>query len=146
MTMATLMAPTPTTPVSAPTSALLPIYKRAPIELVRGEGIRLFDSADREYIDFTSGIAVNALGYGDADFTAAVREALDSGIVHTSNLFRTRPAGDAAPGCVRAPSATSAVTAVSPCGGASVATAPLESGGAVAGPSPGSIVMGTSSR
>lgn len=90
MTMATLMAPTPTTPVSAPTSALLPVYKRAPIELVRGEGIRLFDSAGREYVDFTSGIAVNALGYGDAGLRQAMHDAAD-GLVHVSNLFRTSP-------------------------------------------------------
>ncbi|MDQ3388589.1 MAG: acetylornithine/succinylornithine family transaminase, partial [Gemmatimonadota bacterium] len=48
------------------------------------------------YLDFTSGIAVNALGYGDPEVAAAVREALDSGLIHASNLFRTHPAGDLA--------------------------------------------------
>lgn len=88
--MATLMAPSPTTPASSPTSALLPVYKRAPIELVRGEGIHLFDSAGRDYVDFTSGIAVNALGYGDAGLRQAMHDAAD-GLVHVSNLFRTSP-------------------------------------------------------
>jgi predicted acetylornithine/succinylornithine family transaminase len=66
------------------------VYKRAPIELVRGDGIRLFDAAGREYVDFTSGIAVNALGYGDEGLRRAMHEAAD-GLVHVSNLFRTAP-------------------------------------------------------
>ncbi|HZI30101.1 MAG TPA: acetylornithine transaminase [Gemmatimonadaceae bacterium] len=86
--MATLMAPSAaSTPVPG---ALLPVYKRAPIELVRGDGIRLFDAGGREYVDFTSGIAVNALGYGDEGLRQAMHEAAD-GLVHVSNLFRTAP-------------------------------------------------------
>src|SRR5688572_14372139 len=90
--MATLMATPPSvTPIAAPaTSALLPVYKRAPIELVRGEGVRLYDADGKEYIDFTSGIAVNALGYGDEGLRQAMHEAAD-GLVHVSNLFRTAP-------------------------------------------------------
>jgi predicted acetylornithine/succinylornithine family transaminase len=88
--MATIMAPAPVTTPSAPASALLPVYKRAPIELVRGEGIRLFDADGRDYIDFTSGIAVNALGYGDEELRQALHAAAD-GLVHVSNLFRTAP-------------------------------------------------------
>lgn len=85
-TMAPIGAPTPST---AP-SALLPVYRRAPIELVRGDGIRLFEVTGREYVDFTSGIAVNALGYGDEGLRQAMHEAAD-GLVHVSNLFRTSP-------------------------------------------------------
>ena len=77
------------TPSTSP-SALLPVYKRAPIELVRGEGIRLFDTNDRDYVDFTSGIAVNALGYGDPGLRRVMHEAAE-GLVHVSNLFRTAP-------------------------------------------------------
>jgi acetylornithine/N-succinyldiaminopimelate aminotransferase len=88
--MATIMAPTgASTPSTAP-NALLPVYRRAPIELVRGEGIRLFDVTGREYVDFTSGIAVNALGYGDLGLRQAMHDAAD-GLVHVSNLFRTSP-------------------------------------------------------
>jgi acetylornithine/N-succinyldiaminopimelate aminotransferase len=72
------------------TDALLPIYKRAPMELVRGEGIELFDADGTAYIDFTSGIAVNALGYGDEGLREAIKQAAD-GLIHTSNLFRTGP-------------------------------------------------------
>ena len=91
--MATLMAtPSAVTPVAAPAapSPLLPVYKRAPIDLVRGEGIRLYDVDGREYVDFTSGIAVNALGYGDAGLREAMHAAAD-GLIHVSNLFRTAP-------------------------------------------------------
>jgi acetylornithine/N-succinyldiaminopimelate aminotransferase len=72
------------------TDALLPVYKRAPMELVRGEGIELFDADGTAYIDFTSGIAVNALGYGDEGLREAIKQAAD-GLIHTSNLFRTAP-------------------------------------------------------
>lgn len=85
--------PAPATPAaaSAPVpAALLPVYRRAPMELVRGEGIRLFDAGGREYVDFTSGIAVNALGYGDPGLKDALHAAAE-GLVHVSNLFRTAP-------------------------------------------------------
>ena len=44
----------------------------------------------RDYVDFTSGIAVNALGYGDAGLRQAIQDAAE-GLVHVSNLFRTTP-------------------------------------------------------
>jgi predicted acetylornithine/succinylornithine family transaminase len=88
--MATLMAPSAMTPSTTTPSALLPVYKRAPIELVRGEGVRLFDADDRDYVDFTSGIAVNALGYGDAGLRQVMHAAAE-GLIHVSNLFRTAP-------------------------------------------------------
>ena len=71
-------------------SPLLGVYKRAPMELVRGEGVHLFDKDGQAYIDFTAGIGVNALGYGDEGLQAAIRAAAD-GLVHVSNLFRTSP-------------------------------------------------------
>ena len=91
--MATLMAtPSAATPIAAPAapSPLLQVYKRAPSDLVRGEGIRLYDADGREFVDFTSGIAVNALGYGDAGLREAMHAAAD-GLIHVSNLFRTSP-------------------------------------------------------
>jgi predicted acetylornithine/succinylornithine family transaminase len=63
-----------------------------PIDVVRGEGVRLFDADGRAYLDFTSGIAVNALGYGDPGLADAMREAISSGLVHVSNLFGSEPA------------------------------------------------------
>ena len=79
----------PAPPATA--GALLNIYKRPPIEFVRGAGCELFDADGRAYLDFTAGIAVMALGHGDAGVANAIREALDSGMIHVSNLFRTAP-------------------------------------------------------
>ncbi len=82
---------TMTPPVStAITPSLLPIYKRAPMELVGGEGVELIDAEGKRYLDFASGIAVNALGYGDAGLRNAIHQAAD-GLIHTSNLYRTSP-------------------------------------------------------
>ena len=59
--------------------ALLGIYRRAPMELVRGAGVELFDAEGKAYLDFVAGIAVNALGYGDAGLRRAMHEAIDDG-------------------------------------------------------------------
>lgn len=45
----------------------------------------------RRYLDFTSGIGVNALGHGAPEVVGAIREALEGGLIHASNLFRTEP-------------------------------------------------------
>jgi acetylornithine/N-succinyldiaminopimelate aminotransferase len=76
----------PSAPVA---TSLLGTYKRAPMEFVRGEGMELIDGNGKRYLDFASGIAVNALGYGDAGIARVVSEALSSGLIHTSNLYRT---------------------------------------------------------
>jgi acetylornithine/N-succinyldiaminopimelate aminotransferase len=73
------------------TDALLGTYRRAPMELVRADGVRLYDSEGKAYLDFAAGIAVNALGYNDAGVKQAMTEAIAAGLVHTSNLFRTAP-------------------------------------------------------
>ena len=82
-------------------NALLNAYKRAPMEIVRGAGCELFDSDGRSYLDFTAGIAVTALGYGDAGVATAMREAMESGLIHVSNLFRTAPGEELAEQLVR---------------------------------------------
>jgi acetylornithine/N-succinyldiaminopimelate aminotransferase len=85
-----------TTETLATPGALLGVYRPAGPVFVGGEGSYLVAEDGARYLDFTSGIAVNALGYGDPDVAAAVRGALDAGLVHTSNLFRTRPAAELA--------------------------------------------------
>jgi len=70
---------------------LLATYKRAPMEFVGGEGVELIDSDGKRYLDFASGIAVNALGYGDVGIAHVITEALSTGLIHTSNLYRTSP-------------------------------------------------------
>jgi predicted acetylornithine/succinylornithine family transaminase len=78
-----------TTALAAATDALLGTYRRPPIELVRGAGVELFDADGKVYLDFMAGIAVNALGYGDAGLEQAMRAVLADGLVHVSNLYRT---------------------------------------------------------
>lgn len=63
-------------------------YKRPPFVLVRGEGATLYDAEGKAYSDWVAGIAVNALGYGDAGLTEAMTRA-SSGLIHTSNLYYT---------------------------------------------------------
>jgi predicted acetylornithine/succinylornithine family transaminase len=70
---------------------VLHTYKRAPGEIVRGEGVFLFDADGKRYLDFVSGIAVNALGYGDPGLVAALHAAAN-GLLHVSNLYETSPA------------------------------------------------------
>jgi acetylornithine/N-succinyldiaminopimelate aminotransferase len=74
-----------------PTDSLLGVYKKPPMELVRGAGVELFDADGKGYLDFVAGIAVNALGYGDEGVERTMREAMACGILHTSNLYRTAP-------------------------------------------------------
>jgi len=61
------------------------------MQFVGGEGVELIDADGRRYLDFASGIAVNALGYGDPGIARAITEALSTGLIHTSNLYRTAP-------------------------------------------------------
>jgi acetylornithine/N-succinyldiaminopimelate aminotransferase len=82
---------------SAPAQpAILGTYKRPPMEIVRGEGVYLYDSTGKGYLDFASGIAVNAFGYNDPGIAHAIQDALETGLIHTSNLYRTRPGEDLA--------------------------------------------------
>lgn len=73
----------------SPASHILGTYDRAPMEFTGGEGVELIDAEGKRYLDFTSGIAVNALGYADAGIAGAITQALKSGLIHTSNLYRT---------------------------------------------------------
>jgi acetylornithine/N-succinyldiaminopimelate aminotransferase len=87
------MKPAMTTALSAApaTDALLGVYRRPPMEFVRGAGVELFDADGKGYLDFVAGIAVNALGYGDEGLERAMREAIEGSLVHVSNLYRTAP-------------------------------------------------------
>ena len=78
------------------TGALLEVYRRTGPVFTAGEGCRLIAEDGTRYLDFTAGIAVNALGYGHPAVAAAIREALEAGLVLTSNLFHTRPAAELA--------------------------------------------------
>ena len=69
---------------------VLHTYSRSPLVLERGSGLTVWDADGRSYLDFTSGIGVNALGYCDPEWSAAV--AAQAGqLQHTSNLYYTAP-------------------------------------------------------
>jgi acetylornithine/N-succinyldiaminopimelate aminotransferase len=70
---------------------ILGTYKRAPMRFVRGAGVELFDENGKAYLDLSSGIAVNALGYGDRGLAETIKDVLESGLIHVSNLYRTDP-------------------------------------------------------
>ena len=90
-TESSAQGPVSATPTPAPLeSAILGTYKRAPVELVRGSGVYLYDAEGKAYLDFGSGIAVNSLGYDDAGLKAALHAAAE-GLIHTSNLYHTAP-------------------------------------------------------
>ena len=73
----------------------VPLYSRPDVVLVSGKGRRVVDSEGKEYLDFSGGIAVNALGHADDRVIEAVREQAEK-LMHTSNLFHSRPAIDLA--------------------------------------------------
>jgi acetylornithine and succinylornithine aminotransferases len=74
---------------------LMHTYNRYQIILDRGEGVYLYDTDDNKYLDFASGIAVFALGYGNKVFNDALKTQIDK-VLHTSNLYYNLPAIDAA--------------------------------------------------
>lgn len=80
----------------AAADALLPVYHRLPVRLVSGEGCWLWADDGKRYLDFVAGIAVNQLGYNHPVIRAAIEQAAQSGLVHTSNLYRTVPAEELA--------------------------------------------------
>ncbi len=76
-------------------SLLVPTYARGPLVLEHGQGVWLFDEHGRRYLDFGAGIAVMALGHGDPEWLATVREQAGR-LVHVSNLYHTQPQADLA--------------------------------------------------
>jgi acetylornithine/N-succinyldiaminopimelate aminotransferase len=66
---------------------VLPTYARAPIALERGEGAHVVDTQGRRYLDFGSGIAVNALGHAHPVLVKVLTEQAQK-LWHTSNLYR----------------------------------------------------------
>ena len=75
--------------------ALLHTYNRYQIVLDRGEGVYLYDLEGKRYLDFAAGIAVFSLGYGDPEFTGALKAQIDK-LTHTSNYYYNVPAIEAA--------------------------------------------------
>ncbi len=75
--------------------ALLHTYNRYQIVLDKGEGVYLYDIDGKKYLDFVSGIAVFALGYGNRKYNDALKGQIDK-LLHTSNYYYNVPAIEAA--------------------------------------------------
>ena len=74
---------------------VLNTYARAPFVLARGEGMYLYDEDGNAYLDFTSGISVNALGHADPEIAAAVSQQIQQ-LSHVCNLYHSAPHADLA--------------------------------------------------
>ena len=74
---------------------LLHAYNRYQIVLDRGEGVFLYDTEGKKYLDFVAGIAVFALGYGNREYNDALKSQIDK-LIHTSNYYYNVPAIEAA--------------------------------------------------
>jgi predicted acetylornithine/succinylornithine family transaminase len=70
---------------------LMNTYNRYPIAIVKGEGIKAWDADGKEYLDFLGGIAVNVLGHCHPEVVDAIIAQVKE-LVHTSNLYYTKPA------------------------------------------------------
>jgi acetylornithine/N-succinyldiaminopimelate aminotransferase len=68
------------------TRHVLQTYRRVPVTFVRGEGVRLYDSDGREYLDLLSGIGVASLGHAHPRLARAIADQAAT-LLHTSNLF-----------------------------------------------------------
>ena len=76
-------------------SALLHTYNRYQIVLDKGDGVYLYDTDGKKYLDFMAGIAVFAFGYNNKAYNDALKEQVDK-LIHTSNYFYNVPAVEAA--------------------------------------------------
>jgi acetylornithine/N-succinyldiaminopimelate aminotransferase len=69
---------------------LVTSYARYPVDFVRGEGVRLWDSEGNEYLDFLAGISVSSVGHCHPAVVAAIRDQAER-LLHVGNLFYTAP-------------------------------------------------------
>lgn len=76
-------------------SVLLHTYNRYQIVLDRGDGVYLYDTDGKKYLDFVAGIAVFALGYNNKEYNDALKAQIDK-LIHTSNYYYNVPAVEAA--------------------------------------------------
>ena len=74
---------------------LLHTYNRYQVVFEKGDGVYLYDTDGKKYLDFVAGIAVFALGYNNKEYNDALKEQIDK-IIHTSNYYYNLPAIEAA--------------------------------------------------
>lgn len=82
-------------------SAILHTYNRFQVVFDRGEGVYLYDTDGKQYLDFASGIGVQSLGYGNEEYKQALKDQIDK-LTHISNLFYSDPMAEAAEKVVKA--------------------------------------------
>lgn len=70
-------------------------YNRYKIVLDKADGVYLYDTDGKKYLDFAAGIAVYAFGYGNKELNDAMKEQIDK-LIHTSNLYYNVPSIEAA--------------------------------------------------
>lgn len=80
---------------------LVHTYNRFPIVIDKAEDVYVYDINGKKYLDFASGIGVASLGYGNKEYTDALKNQIDK-IMHTSNLFYNTPSVEAAEKLVKA--------------------------------------------
>ena len=80
---------------------LLHTYNRFSLVLDHGEGVYLYDTDGKQYLDFAAGIAVCALGYGNKDYNDALKAQVDK-LLHRSNLYYNVPTIEAAKKALKA--------------------------------------------
>ncbi len=81
--------------IKAESDYVLHTYNRPPVVFTQGKGLRLYDSEGREYLDFTAGIAVTALGHSDTEWVTAVAQQA-AHLTHVSNLYHSAPQAELA--------------------------------------------------
>ena len=87
--------------IKAAEANLIHVYNRFPIALERGEGVYLYDTNGKKYLDFAAGIAVCALGYSNEAYKNALKDQVDK-LLHTSNLYYNVPTIEAAKKALKA--------------------------------------------
>lgn len=80
---------------------VLHTYNRFPVVFEKGEGVCLYDTEGKEYLDFAAGIAVNALGYHYPGYDEALKAQIDK-LLHVSNLYYNVPIAEAGEKIVKA--------------------------------------------
>jgi len=80
---------------------ILHTYNRFPAVFERGDGVHLYDTDGKEYLDFASGIGVMALGYHQEKYNEALKAQIDK-LLHTSNLYYNTPVIEAADKALKA--------------------------------------------
>lgn len=81
--------------MEAAEQSILHTYNRFPAVFDHGKGVYLYDTDGRQYLDFASGIGVMALGYGNEEYSQALKDQADR-LLHTSNLYYNVPTMQAA--------------------------------------------------